>query len=331
MPGRDQEGAAGVDRELTLSVVPAEIPVTSSSCARLSFAIVAFLSACCAVGQVHPQAFSGGPDAEAQALEMEQEGHGMRGPREDPIPDPRDLNGLWRPGATPRKRPLLSVNDVFALEDVPMLPAAKKLTDRIEAIRNSGRPVQLASTACRSHAVSTVLFPSFVTAIVQTQTTVVLLFEQPRLIQKIRLNAKHPESLRPTYAGDSVGHWEGNTLVVETIGFNGLGELDISGAPISAKARMTQRISKAADGKSLNIQITVEDPEYLSAPFTSERRWLWTNGIQQGEFDCEENPREDMNEQTYYLEKLYEPVCLRVEGTGAEPSRVVCRKPSASN
>ena len=298
-------------------------------------ALTSFVAAVClgvpyAIAQVNPQAFSGGPDAEAQALEVEQEGHGMRGPREDPVLDPRDFNGLWRPGATPRKRPLVSVNDVFALEDVPMLPAAKAVTDRIEAIRNSGRPVQLASTACRSHAASTALFPSFVTSIVQTQSAVLLLFEQPRFAQKVRLNRGHPKNIRPTYAGDSVGRWDGNTLVVETIGFNGLGELDISGIPISAKARMIQRISKAADGKSLNIEITIEDPEYLAGPFTTERRWLWTNGVQQGEFDCEENPRADMNEQTYYLEKSYEPVCLRLEGQGAEPSRVVCRTPPVS-
>jgi hypothetical protein len=162
---------------------------------------------------------------------------------------------------------------------------------------------------------------------VQTESSVFLLFEQPRFVQKIRLNRAHPRELAGTYAGDSIGHWEGNTLVVETIGFNGLGELDISGAPISAKARMIQRITKAADGRSLRIQITVEDPEYLYAPLTTERRWLWTNGVQQGEFDCEENPREDMNEQTYYLEKSYEPLCLRVEGQGAEPSRVICKKP----
>ena len=304
----------------------------SSTCRALaSLAVAALLNATCAVAQVNPQAFSGGPDAEAEALELEQEGHGMRGPPEQPTADPRDLNGLWRPGATPRKKPLVSVNDVFALEDVPLLPAARAATARIASIRQSGRPVQLASTACRSHAVSAALFPSFVTAIVQTESTVLVLFEEPRFVQKIRLNRAHLRQIAATYAGDSVGHWEGNTLVVDTVGFNGLGELDISGAPISTKARMIQRITKAADGKSLDLEILVEDPANLSAPFRTERRWLWTNGVQQGEFDCEENPREDMNEQTYYIEKRYEPVCLRVEGRGAEPSRVVCNKPAAMN
>jgi hypothetical protein len=290
--------------------------------------LVALLAPCNGHSQVNPQAFSGGPDAEAAALEGDQQGHGMQGPRELPSTDPRDFNGLWRPGATPRKTPLVSVTDVFALEDVPLLPAAKRVADHIESLRKSGKAVQLASTACRSHAVSTTLFPSFVTAIVQTQTSVFVLFEQPRFAQTIRLNRDHPSHLRPSYGGDSAGHWEGNTLVVDTIGFNGRGELDITGAPVSAQARMTERLSKSPDGRTLNLQITVEDPGYLSRPFTVERHWLWTNGVQQGEFDCEENPREDMNEQTEYPEPFYEPVCLRVEGDGAQPSRVLCRKPS---
>src|SRR5690242_874776 len=147
--------------------------VTVSSCA-----LVALLSASAAFAQVNPQAFSGGPDADAQALEIEQEGHGMRGPPESPKADPKDFNGLWRPGVTPRKKPLVAVTDVFALEDIPLLPGARKITDYIEAIRKTGRPVQLASTACRSHAVSTALFPSFVTSIVQTESSVFILFEQ---------------------------------------------------------------------------------------------------------------------------------------------------------
>ena len=170
-----------------------------------------------------------------------------------------------------------------------MLPAAKAVTERIEGMRHSGRPVQLASTACRSHAVSTALFPSFVTAIVQTESSVFLLFEQPRFVQKISLNRAPPRKLPATYAGDSVGHWEGNTLVVDTIGFNGLGELDISGAPLSAKAHMIQKITKAADGKSLSIQITVEDSEYLTAPW----KWTWMYkrwpGYRIEEYVCEDN------------------------------------------
>ncbi len=276
---------------------------------------------------LNPQAVSGGPDAENPLLENGMEGWGTKGPDEAPIANPRDLNGLWRPGATPRKKPLASLEDVFALEDPPLQPAARNMIDKMAQIRKTGRPVQLATTACRSPAINTTLFPSFVTGIVQNDHSVFILFEEPRLTQIIRLNGKHPDNVTPSYRGDSIGHWEGNTLVVNTIGFNGRGELDITGAPVSAQAHMTQKFWKSADGKVLNLEITVTDPVYLTEPLVVQRRWIWTNGLQQGEFDCEENPRSDMNDQTHYLEKLYEPICLRVEGKGDQPSRVVCEHP----
>lgn len=289
---------------------------------------VALIAASSAQAQgLNPQAVSGGPDAENPVLENGVEGWGTKGPDEAPILNPRDFNGLWRPGATPRKKPLASLEDVFALEDVPMKPAAKEVVDKMAQIRKTGRPVQLATTACRSPSINTTLFPSFVTGIVQNEHSVFILFEEPRLVQIIRVNGKHPEVVKPSYRGDSVGHWEGNTLVVDTIGFNGLGELDITGAPVSKEARMTQKFWKSADGKVLNLEVTVQDPVYLSEPLVAQRRWIWTNGLQQGEFDCEENPRSDMNDQTYYLEKLYQPICLRVEGKGDQPSKVVCEHP----
>lgn len=272
--------------------------------------------------QVFSQGFSGGPDAEKD------EGGGLaRGPREAPILDPRDLNGLWKPGVTPRKRPLKSLDDAFLLEDPPLLPSAVKVVEQYRSIRASGKLPALSTHACRSPALYTTLFPAFVMAVVQTNDTVFITFEQPRLVRKIRLNAMHPSHLIRTYRGDSAGHWEGNTLVVDTVGFNGLGELDISGAPTSRDAHMVERYTKASDGRSIQLIITIADPQFLSEPLVVERRWVLSNGVQQGEFDCEENPRADMvAEQSVYLEPLYAPTCIRVEGQGAEPSRVVCHE-----
>ena len=277
-----------------------------------------------AAPQSKPQAFSqgfgGGPDAE-----KDDGGAAARGPREDPILDPHDLNGLWKPGVTPRKRPLKSLDDAFLLEDPPLLPASRAVVERYRTIRASGKLPALSTHACRSPSMYTTLFPAFVIAVVQTKDDVFITFEQPRLVRKIRLNANHPGQLSRTYRGDSVGHWEGNTLVVDTIGFNGLGELDISGAPTSRNAHMIERYTKSPDGRSIRLIVTIEDPGYLSEPLVVERRWVLSNGVQQGEFDCEENPRADMvDEQSVYLEPLFAPPCIRVEGEGAAPSRVIC-------
>jgi hypothetical protein len=308
-----------------------ETPVSHSRLAFSSLVTGALLAASvCAMAQgndgepttqVFSQGFSGGPDAE-----KDDGGSAPRGPKEDPILDPRDLNGLWKPGVTPRKRPLSSLDDVFLLEDPPLRPAAIALVEQYRSIRASGKLPALSTHACRSPSLYTTLFPAFVIAIVQTKDNVFITFEQPRLVRKIRLHGSHPSESHRTYRGDSVGRWEGNTLVVDTIGLNGLGELDISGAPTSRHAHMIERYTKSSDGRSIRLLITIEDPEYLLQPLVVERRWVLSNGVQQGEFDCEENPRADMaGEQSVYLEKLYEPPCVRVEGQGAEPSRVICQ------
>jgi hypothetical protein len=273
--------------------------------------------------QVFSQGFSGGPDAEKD------DGAGARGPQEAPILAPRDLNGLWKPGVTPRKRPLTSLDDAFTLEDPPLLPGAREIVGRYHAIRAAGKLAGLSTHACRSPSMYTTLFPAFVIAVVQTADAVFVMFEQPRLVRKIRLNATHQPNLKPSWRGDSVGHWEGNTLLVDTVGFNGLGELDITGAPTSGAAHMIERYTKSADGRAMRLLITIMDPEYLAEPLVVERRWVLSNGVQQGEFDCEENPREDITvDQTVYLESLYSPPCIRVEGKGTEPSRVSCRAES---
>lgn len=268
------------------------------------------------------QGFSGGPDAE------QDNPFAAIGPKHPPILDRRNFNGLWRPGVSPRNGSLVSLDDAFLLENPPLTDKAKTFVDELRVLREDGKLPSLSTHACRSPGIYSTMFPAFVIGIAQTDDSVFLMFELPRLVRKIHLDARHPENLIPSYAGHSIGWWEGDTLVVDTIGFNGLGELDISGAPISDKAHMIERYKKAPDGRSIQLLIVVDDPENLTAPLVLERRWILANGVQHGEYDCEENPREDMSGETVYFEELYEPVCVRVPGEGIEQSRIVCNQAS---
>jgi hypothetical protein len=204
------------------------------------------------------------------------------------------------------------------------------MIDRRAAIIEGGHPVASASTSCRAVGIATTLFPLYVTAVVQTPNDIYIMFEEPKVVRKIRLNGTHPRYVVPTYRGDSVGHWEGNTLVVDTIGFNGIGELDGSGLPVGKNLHTVERFTKSAAGKTLDFDITLTDPEHYSEPFTVKRRWAWADGEQQTEFDCAESPRADSEEVTEYLNPLYRPTCIRVEGKGMAPSHVVCRKPEGT-
>jgi len=78
----------------------------------------------------------------------------------------------------------------------------------------------------------------------------------------------HPDALYPSFNGHSIGHFEGDTLVVDTIGFNGRGELP-GGLPKTTETHLIERFSVSADGKTLTDSMTVIDPNTLSQPWTT--------------------------------------------------------------
>jgi hypothetical protein len=85
----------------------------------------------------------------------------------------------------------------------------------------------------------------------------------------IYLNKQHPprDDLEPTYHGDSVGHWEGDTLVVDTVGVNTKTTLDQVGMPHSEDMRVITRIRRT-DPKTLEFVVTVDDPKTFAKPWS---------------------------------------------------------------
>lgn len=89
---------------------------------------------------------------------------------------------------------------------------------------------------------------------------------QPRTVY---LNqTQQPDDIYPSFNGHSIGHWEGRTLVVDTIGFNGRGAL-LGPVPKSEKTHLIERFTWSADGRVMSDQITVEDPVTLVKPWTT--------------------------------------------------------------
>jgi hypothetical protein len=163
--------------------------------------------------------------------------------------------------------------------------------------------------------------------VLQSPEELTILYEMPRMARRVRMNGAHPESLQPSYVGDSVGHWEGDTLVIDTIGFNGYSELDARGQPTSPALHTVERLTPAVDGSGIEIEVTITDPEYYEAPFTIKRAWNRSAATHPLEYDCSENPRAEDFENAYYVRDRYRPTCMRVKGEGAALSRVVCRTP----
>jgi hypothetical protein len=211
--------------------------------------------------------------------------------------------------------------------NAPLSSAGQEIVSRNAAAMQAGKIMQTAWVSCRPGAVSTMTMPREKIVILESAGEVTLLFEMPRMVRRVRMNASHPQQLEPGYVGDSVGRWEGNTLVVDTIGFNGYAEIDARGQPTSPRLHTVERLTRSADGGSIDIATTIEDPEYYTQPFTIQRSWKQSPARHPFEYDCMENPRQEDFENAYYVRERYRPVCMRVEGEGMALSKMVCRPP----
>jgi hypothetical protein len=111
------------------------------------------------------------------------------------------------------------------------------------------------------------LFPM---QIVQTPKEVIEYFESDHTVRHIFIDGrKHPDDLTPTYNGHSIGHWEGDTLVVDTIGMNGKIWLDRLGHPESDQMHIIERIHRV-DDKTLQVDFTFDDPKAYTKPWTAQ-------------------------------------------------------------
>ena len=164
--------------------------------------------------------------------------------------------------------------------------------------------------------------------IIQRPEQVTIIYELHGETRRVYFGDRNaPEQDRvPGRTGYSIGRWEGNTLVVDTLGYNGLAELDARGQPTSPKLHTIERITPTADGSSIDIETTVEDPEYYTRPFPIKRSWKKSPARHPFEYDCMENPRQEDFENAYYIREQYKPVCMRVEGEGMAPSKMVCKR-----
>jgi hypothetical protein len=230
--------------------------------------------------------------------------------------EPRRLGGIWR-----------IEKFIFAIPNAPLLPEAKAAFDRQVRAASDGEILYTAWTSCRPGAPSSMVMPMNSLIVIEGPTDITISFEEPRMTRRVRMNAEHPADLKPSYMGDSVGHWEGDTLVIDTIGYNGQFQLDTHGLPSSEQLHTVERLTKSADGKRVTVQTTFEDPGYYSAPFTTERAWVPNPARHQFEYDCMENPRAEEFVHTYFVKDLYRPSCVRFEGDETEPSKILCRKP----
>jgi hypothetical protein len=107
----------------------------------------------------------------------------------------------------------------------------------------------------------------------QTQKDVWMVWREDNQARRIHMNVGHSADVKPSWYGESVGHYEGDTLVVDTIALNGRTVLDIYRTPHSEKLHVFERWKMAADGQAMEVIFTVEDEDAFHEPWTGMRRY----------------------------------------------------------
>ena len=168
-------------------------------------------------------------------------------------------------------------------DDPPYTPEAMALyQERTARIQASAEIIDedQARALCTPDGLPRVLQNPYPFEIVQTQGQVHFLYEINKIIRLISMDEPLPDDdyleIFPWYSGHSVGHWEGDTLVVQTGGFKNYTFLDNLGAPHSYDLRITERYRKINNGSELEVVVDIHDPgvftEDWSARFVYDSR-----------------------------------------------------------
>jgi hypothetical protein len=141
---------------------------------------------------------------------------------------------------------------------------------------------------CMPTGVPLAYFVPYQWEIVQGQDKVVILYEYLHMFRVVSINGAHPADPDPTWMGDSVGHWEGDTLVVDSVGFNDRTELP--GAYRHSEALHVVERFHRTDFDHLQWEATIEDPNVFAKPWTITRTFpLRTDLDKVDEYVCENN------------------------------------------
>lgn len=170
------------------------------------------------------------------------------------------ITGMW----------LLSADDFARRERPPLTPsAAAAAAASQKAIEEGGKVLSDEGKKCLPVGMPVMMANEFALEFLETPGRVTIVSENSSLVRSVYLNRKtHTADLMPLWNGHSIGHWEGETLVIDTIGFNDRISHIAHGAPPSAKTHIVERFHLEDHGKTLIGETTFEDPDVLLRPWT---------------------------------------------------------------
>jgi hypothetical protein len=209
-------------------------------------------------------------------------GRGAR-PQGPPGPVPRlpdghpDLTGIWNGFA--------AVGGVARGGDAPnMLPWASKIV----ADRRANQGAEDFEARCLPGGPPRAA--PYHTALFSTPNLVLMLFEgNTHMYRQFFVDgSEHPKNLKPTFYGDSRAHWEGDTLVVDTVSFFEKSWYDFSGTPHTKQMHLIEKFHRRDFG-NMEMEVTIEDPGVLTKPWVINRATTLEVGFEMTEYVCNEN------------------------------------------
>jgi hypothetical protein len=188
-----------------------------------------------------------------------------------------DLSGVW-------------LGTLLQDSDKPELtPSAQAIVEQ----RTANHLRDIPSSRCQPNGI-TIFGIIFTYRVLETPTYLVMIAEHdvPHFRQIFLDGRSHPKNPEPTWLGHSVGHWEGDTLVVDSVGFNGRAWIDLAGRPFTEKTHITERWHRPDMGH-LEVEFNIEDPSSYVKPWTIKRiSELAPKGEEVAEYVCSENNRD---------------------------------------
>ena len=218
-----------------------------------------------------------------------------------------DVSGLWQAERTPESE----YNAVLGAGFTAMQPDTSEITKNVVnlfwGVKPEDEPLRPEAAAILKHRRQSNFEYPYVRClpngvplallirtfkIIHTPQEIVMFSETADLPRQIHLDGRPlPKSPDPTWMGYSVGHWEGDALVIDTTGLNDRSWLDASGHPRSESMHITERYHRRDFGH-MDLEITFDDPTYYTRPFTLKTGLMLVPDSDLLEYVCTENEKD---------------------------------------
>ena len=196
-----------------------------------------------------------------------------------------DLSGIWNPNP----KYLRDLASDLKPGEVSMQPWAEALyKERLAGLHSHEEP----DANCLPQGVPKIDAAPVPWKLIQGPNTVVILYEAFTQWRQIFMDGrKLPEDPNPTWLGYSVGRWDGDTLVVDSAGFNGKAWIDQAGHPGTEALHVTERFRRKDFGH-MELTITIDDPKAYNKPWTAVENPQLVVDTELLEFICSENEKD---------------------------------------